>query len=197
MLEVSRLCKWVRDTKEVRVSVEFNLDEPGEVYIATPIPFFNHMLETLFTYMNSKAQVVAEEKKVVDDHHVVEDCGIAIGEALSSCLGGKEGIRRFSHHVVPMDDALVLIAVDISGRGRAFVDLQFSRDSVDGLSLENVPHFIDSLASRAGVTVHVIKLRGVNNHHIVEATFKGLGMSLYEATRIVDTGVRSLKGVLK
>jgi len=197
VLRMSRLCKWVRETKEVKVSAEFNLDESGEIYIATPIPFFNHLLETLFTYMNSASRIITEEKKVVDDHHVVEDCGIVIGEALNSCLGNREGIKRFSHQIVPMDDALILVAIDISGRGRAFIDLQFSRESIDGLSLENVPHFIDSLASRAGITIHIMKFRGVNEHHIAEAIFKGLGMALYEATRVVNSGVRSLKGVLK
>jgi imidazoleglycerol-phosphate dehydratase len=197
VLKVSRVCRWIRETKEVKISVEFNLDEPGEVQVATPIPFFNHMLETFFMYMNSKAQLSAEEKRSADDHHIVEDCGIAIGEALNACLGSREGIKRFSHQVVPMDDALVLVAVDISGRGGAYVDLRFRRESIGGLSLENVPHFIDSLASRAKITIHVLKLGGFNEHHIVEAVFKGLGIALYEATRVVYPGtVKSLKGVL-
>lgn len=194
---MSRECREYRETKETKIAVEFNLDEPGDVEISTPIPFFNHMLETMFLYMNSRTRVYAEEKKRVDDHHIVEDSAIVIGSALDKCLGDRVGIKRFSHQIVPMDDALVLIAVDISGRGGAFVDLSFSREAIGGLSLENVQHFIDSLAKRAGITMHVIKLRGYNDHHVVEAVFKGLGMALYDSTRIVGSGVRSLKGVLK
>ncbi|MDK6028376.1 imidazoleglycerol-phosphate dehydratase [Ignisphaera sp. 4213-co] len=194
---MSRVCKDVRETKETKVLVEFNLDEPGDVEVSTPIPFFNHMLETMFVYMNSRASILTEEKKRVDDHHIVEDTAITIGNALDKCLGDRVGVKRFSHQIIPMDDALILIAVDISGRGGSFIELNFTREAIGGLSLENVSHFIDSLAKRSGITIHVIKLKGLNDHHVVEAIFKGLGIALYDATRVVGGSIKSLKGVLK
>jgi imidazoleglycerol-phosphate dehydratase len=178
------------------VEVELDIDTPGEVVASTPIPFFNHMLETLFYYMNTTAKVKALDKKPCDDHHIVEDTAIAIGEALSKCLESKAGIKRFSHVIVLMDDALVLVAVDVSGRGGGYVELGLEKMYIGGLNTENVDHFIETLANRSGITIHVLKLRGRNVHHIIEALFKGLGMAIHDATRVIGKDVRSLKGSL-
>jgi len=194
---MSRKCSYSRETRETRVEINLDIDSRGNIVISTPIPFFNHMLTTMFSYMNSTVSLVAIDKTPFDDHHIVEDVAIVIGEALDRCLGDRVGIKRYGFVVIPMDDALVLVSIDISGRGSAYTELNLRRESIGGLAIENVYHFIETLANRAGITIHVKQLSGVNTHHIIEAVFKGLGMTIYEATRIVEPGfVRSTKGVL-
>jgi len=194
---MSRKCSYSRETRETKVEINLDIDSRGDIVISTPIPFFNHMLTTMFSYMNSTVSLVAIDKNPFDDHHIVEDVAIVIGEALDRCLGDRVGIKRYGFVVIPMDDALVLVSIDISGRGGAYIELNLRRESIGGLAIENVYHFIETLANRAGITIHVKQLNGVNTHHIIEAVFKGLGMTIYEATRIVEPGfVRSTKGVL-
>ncbi len=193
---MSRNARRVRETNETFVEVALSIDEVGAINVSTPIPFFNHMLTTLFYYMNSTATVKAVDKAGFDDHHVVEDVGITIGEAFKEALGDKAGIRRYSSAVVPMDEALVLVAVDISGRGGSYLNLRLSRESLGGLSTENVPHFLESFARTSGTTLHLVQLSGSNTHHIVESAFKGLGMALHDASRIVSSSIKSVKGSL-
>ncbi|MEM1644711.1 MAG: imidazoleglycerol-phosphate dehydratase [Ignisphaera sp.] len=193
---MTRRCKYSRETLETLVEVEIDIDSAGNILIETPIPFFNHMLITLFTYMNATATVRVVDKKPYDDHHVVEDAAIAIGEALCRCLEDKSGIKRYSHIIMPMDDALILVAIDISGRGRSYIDLGLDKIVIGGMNIENVDHFLETLASRSKTTIHVVKLRGYNTHHIVEAVFKGLGLAFYDATRIIGNKVISTKGVI-
>ena len=192
----SRVARYVRETRETRVEVELNIDEKGEVRVETPIRFLNHMLATMLYHMNSTSTVIAEDRQGYDDHHVVEDVAIALGEAFREALGDKRGIRRFANAIVPMDDALVLVAVDISGRGVSNVELRLRRSEIGGLAAENIPHFLQAFSYHSGVNLHVIQLRGSNTHHILEAAFKALGISLYEASRVVSKDVPSLKGVL-
>ena len=192
----SRVARYVRETRETRVEVELNIDERGEVRVETPIRFLNHMLATMLYYMNSTSTVIAEDRQGYDDHHVVEDIAIALGEAFREALGDKRGIRRFANAIVPMDDALVLVAVDISGRGVSNVELRLRRSEIGGLATENISHFLQAFSYHSGVNLHVIQLRGSNTHHILEAAFKALGISLYEASRVVSREVPSLKGVL-
>lgn len=191
-----RRCRFSRETLETSVDIELCIDEEGEVIVDTPIKFLNHMLITMFSYMNSSVRLKAVDKMSYDDHHVVEDVAIAIGNALDKCLDNKAGIKRFSHAIVPMDDALVLVSVDISGRGGAFVKLDVEKQVIGGMSTENINHFIETLARESKTTIHIIKLRGYNTHHIIEAVFKGLGMTLYEATRVISKSIRSTKGVI-
>jgi len=193
---MSRSAKVIRETSETRIEVEIDLDSRGNIEVNTPIPFFNHMLTTLLFYMNSSARIIAVDKKNYDDHHVVEDVAIALGEAIKKALGDKKGIKRFSNYIIPMDEALVLTSIDISNRGLAFIELNLNREIIGGLAAENVKHFIQSLAYNSGITIHVIQLRGENSHHIIEATFKGLGMCIYDASRIINNEIRSTKGSL-
>ncbi len=193
---MSRSIQKERETKETRISVYLDLDVKGDVDVKTPVPFFNHMLYSMLFYMNCSAKVHAEDKQGFDDHHVVEDVAIVLGDSIAEILGDRRGIRRFSSVIIPMDEALVLLSLDISGRGASYVRLKLRRDSVGGLSMENVPHFLDTLSKHAGFTLHVEQMRGKNAHHTVEAVFKALGMSIYEATRIVSDEVRSTKGSL-
>jgi len=193
---MSRSVRKVRETKETKVLVELNLDEKGEVKVRTPVPFFNHMLNTMLFYMGISAVVEAEDKQNYDDHHVVEDVGITLGQALREALGDRAGIKRFAHAIVPMDEALVLVAVDISGRGTAEIGLRVKRESIGGLSTENVPHFFKTFAINSGITLHVRQLSGENEHHVIEASFKGVGLSLEEAVSVIGKDVRSTKGSL-
>ncbi|MCX8186651.1 MAG: imidazoleglycerol-phosphate dehydratase [Sulfolobales archaeon] len=193
---MSRAASKRRETNETLVEVTLNIDEVGPIEVSTPIPFLNHILTSFMYYMNSTAYIKAIDKLGFDDHHLVEDVAITLGDAFKDALRDKLGIMRYSSITVPMDDALILVAVDISGRGAAYVNIKPSRESLGGLSLENVPHFIDSFARTSNITIHVVQLNGTNTHHIVEATFKGLGMTLYNASRVVSTTVRSVKGSL-
>ncbi len=186
----------IRETKETKVEVSLDLDEEGDVVVNTPVPFFNHMLTTLGTYMGGSLVINAVDKLNYDDHHVVEDVAIVLGEALKEALGDKKGIKRFSSIALPMDEALVLVALDISNRGMALVNLKLRREMIGGHSTENVYHFYKTFAANAGITLHIMALRGKNTHHIIEASFKGLGLTLYEATRVVGSKVRSTKGVI-
>ena len=192
----NRTARQVRETKETKVEVELNIDQKGEVKVQTPVRFFNHMLTTMLYYMNSTSTVIAEDKLGYDDHHVVEDVAITLGEAFKEALGDKRGIRRFANAIIPMDDALVLVAVDISGRGVSNVELSLKREEIGGLAIENVFHFFQTFSYHSGVNLHVIQLRGFNTHHIIEASFKAVGISLYEASRIVSQDIPSLKGSL-
>ncbi|MEM4884840.1 MAG: imidazoleglycerol-phosphate dehydratase, partial [Saccharolobus sp.] len=153
-------------------------------------------LTTLLYYMNSTGTINAIDKLPYDDHHIIEDVAIALGQALNEALGDKKGIRRFSHAIIPMDEALVLASIDISGRGMAFVDLNLRREEIGGMATENVYHFFQSFAYNSGITIHIRQLNGYNTHHIIEASFKALGLSLYEASRIVTDEIRSTKGTL-
>jgi len=193
---LSRYSRVRRETKETIVEVEMNLDGNGNVKVDTPVPFLNHLLESMLFYMRADAKVHAEDLRGFDDHHVVEDVAIALGQAVKEALGDKKGIARFADRTVPMDEALVQVAVDVSGRGMAFVKWRINRDSVGKLSVENAKHFIQSFAYNSGITVHVRQVRGENSHHILEASFKALGLALRDAFRIEGQGVPSLKGSL-
>ncbi len=184
-----------RETKETLVEIFIDLDKEGDVEVETPIPFFTHMLESMLFHMRVTARIRAIDKRGFDDHHIVEDTAITLGQAVKEALGDKRGIRRFSSIVIPMDDALVLVAIDISGRGFARVRLGIE-GVVGGLSLENVPHFIRSFAHSSGITIHAVKIHGYNRHHIVEALFKGLGVALHDATRVIGERIGSVKGVI-
>lgn len=193
---MSRRCRYTRETLETYAEVDIDIDTEGKIGVDTPIPFLNHMLETMFKHMNSSAIMKIVDKKPYDDHHVVEDAAIAIGEALAKCLEDKSGIKRYSHVVIPMDDALILVVVDVSGRGGGYIDLNLEKLTIGGMSTENVSHFIETLATRSKITIHVLKIKGHNTHHIIEAVFKGLGLALHDATRIIGGSIKSTKGVL-
>ncbi len=184
-----------RRTRETEVRVELRL-EPGDIKVDTPIRFLNHMLETLIFYMGASGSINAVDLRGFDDHHVVEDVAIVLGTAMDKALGDRVGIARFGWSIVPMDDALALVAVDLGGRSYFVFDGSFSRDTVGDLSTDMIPHFIRSFADSARATVHVKLLGGENEHHKVEAIFKALGLSLRQAMQIVSDQVMSTKGVI-
>jgi len=195
-LSRGRICRRIRETLETRVEVELNIDEIGDVRVTTPVKFFNHLLTTMLSYMNSTAMVNVVDRMPTDDHHIIEDSAIVLGEALSECLGDRIGIKRFADAIIPMDEALVMVSIDISGRGGAYVDLNIAKEILGDMATENLYHFIETFAKKSAITIHVVQLKGSNSHHIAEATFKGLGITLYESSRIVSSYIRSTKGVL-
>ncbi len=188
-----RSAEVVRETLETRVEVRVVLGGPGGARVDTGIGFLDHLVETLLYYAGVEAEARVEERRRVDDHHVAEDLALALGEALRRAAGDR--VARYGSAVVPMDECLVLAAVDYSGRPGAYVELPFTRSELGGLALENVEHFISSLASTLRATIHVKALRAGNNHHLAEAAFKALGMALGQALAPAG-GIVSTKGVL-
>jgi len=189
--------KLVRETRETRVELELvvGAEEPW-AKVETGIGFLNHMVETMAYYAGWRLEARVVENRRVDDHHVAEDLALALGAALRRWLEARGWrVARYGWAVVPMDEALVLAAVDFSGRPGAWVELELQRESIGELSTENVPHFVWSLASSALATIHMRRLTGVNEHHVVEAGFKALGMALRQALT-PRRGVISTKGAI-
>lgn len=153
--------------------------------ISTGIGFLNHMLEVLAYNSHMDLGVKAEGDFEVDDHHTVEAIGLLLGEALATALDDSP-IARYGDNRTVVDDALVMVALDLSGRGQLFFDVPFQRDHVGGLSTENVREFFQSFVIGSGLTLHLRKEAGINEHHLCEALFKGVGRALHEATRQVE-----------
>ena len=196
-----------RNTKETQIRLTLNLDGNGEGTRDTGVPFFDHMLDHVAKHGLFDLDVSAKGDYQIDDHHTVEDVGIVLGKALAQALGDKSGIRRYGDATVPMDEALVLCAVDFSGRGMfIFRNMVFERNrvtlapKVGTFDTELVPEFLRAIAANAGMTLHVQILAGQNSHHIIEGIFKALGRALREAVE-VDTrrkgAVPSTKGMLE
>lgn len=187
-----------RSTKETQITVSLDLDGAGTAHIDTPVPFFNHMLDAFTRHSLIDVTVEAEGDVDVDDHHTVEDVGIVLGAVLREALGTKAGIARFGQAIVPMDEALVLCAVDISGRGQAFVEVPFEVQTIGSFDTQLVKEFFLAFAREAGITLHVRLLAGENAHHVAEACFKACGRALRQAVEFDPrvTGVPSTKGSL-
>ena len=188
-----------RATKETTVEVTIDLDGSGQVSCHTGLPFFDHMLDQLGRHGGFDLTVKAVGDLQVDGHHTVEDVSIVVGEALRDALGDKAGVRRFASGLYPLDEALVEVALDLSGRPFAVVDLPFGEVLPLGdppFNPEMAEHALASLAMAAGITLHVTKRSGRNTHHVIEAAFKGVARCLRDAVRIDGGGVPSTKGSL-
>ena len=188
-----------RTTRETDVEVTLRLDGSGNANIATGVGFLDHMLDSLTRHGLFDLDVRATGDLHVDDHHTVEDVGIALGQALHQAVGEGRGIRRMGHAIVPMDEALAMVAVDVSGRGVSDIDVKLDGPLVGGMKTQMVPHFLQSFAMEAKVSLHAQVLKGVNDHHRVEACFKALAKALDWATQIDDRAsdsVPSTKGSL-
>jgi len=189
-----------RQTRETDVRLELNLDGEGRYELITGIPFLNHLLSHVAVHSLFDLSIEAKGDREVDDHHTVEDIGICLGSALKEALADKRGIVRYAHCLLPMDEALVMMAVDISGRGLLEFDAPFPQPALGQFNTELVREFLRAVAMHGGVTLHVKLLSGVNTHHIAEAIFKALGRCLGEATRIDPRRsdiVPSTKGTLE
>jgi imidazoleglycerol-phosphate dehydratase / histidinol-phosphatase len=183
-----------RRTRETEIDVRVDLDDTSTIRIATGIGFFDHMLEQLARHGGFALELTCKGDLEIDEHHTVEDCGLALGEALRRALGSKVGIARYGF-LLPMDEAEAQVAIDLSGRAFAQFSGHFNRESVGGLPTELVPHFFRSLAESLGAAVHV-SVRGENSHHMIEACFKGVGRALRQALRRESRELPSTKGVL-
>jgi imidazoleglycerol-phosphate dehydratase len=197
---MSRTASKDRTTKETSISVRLDLDGPtGAVAASTGLPFFDHMLDQLGRHGGFDLEVRAEGDLHVDGHHTVEDVGITLGEVFREALGDKAGIRRFASGLYPLDEALVEVALDLSGRPFTAYDVPFGEVLPLGdppFNPEMAEHFWQSFATAAGITLHVRLREGRNTHHIVEATFKGISRCLRDAVRIDGGGIPSTKGVV-
>lgn len=187
-----------RVTRETDVLVELSLDGDGTADVSCGVPFLNHMLDALGRHGMLRLVVRASGDTEVDDHHTVEDVGIVLGKAVREALGDAAGIARFGQALVPMDEALALCALDVSGRGAAFCDLKIPTERVGTFDTQLVKEFMVAFASNAGVTLHLRTLAGENSHHIIEASFKALARALRQAVAIdpLVKGVPSTKGSL-
>lgn len=190
----TRTATVTRRTRETDITVDVNLDAEGPVSISTGIGFLDHMLEQVARHGGFALTLTCTGDLRVDEHHTVEDCALALGEALRTALGDKRGIGRYGF-VLPMDEALAQVAVDLSGRPYAVFSGRFGRESVGGLPTELVPHFFRSLADSLGAAIHV-EVKGDNAHHMIEACFKGTGRALRRAFRVRGDDVPSTKGTL-
>ena len=193
-----RKSKVLRKTKETDISVEINLDGQGQSKIDTGIGFFNHMLEALSKHSGIDINLTCKGDLNVDTHHTVEDCGIALGDAFNKALSSKEGINRYSSFAMPMDDALVMCAIDLSGRDYYESDCYFNVDKCGEFETETTDEFFRSFAQNAKINLHFVFFRGENAHHIIEAMFKSLARALREAVAINPNikGNLSTKGVI-
>jgi imidazoleglycerol-phosphate dehydratase len=174
-----------RATAETDIEITLGIDGDGDTTVDTGIGFFDHMLDAFGTHGLFDLTVRCDGDLAVDDHHTVEDVGIALGEAFAAALGEKRGIRRFADYTVPMDEAAADVVVDISGRPYFAFDGAFSQEVVGEMTSYMARHFLRSLATNAGLTLHA-SVRGENAHHEIEALFKGLARALDDATRIDD-----------
>jgi len=174
-----------RETGESCVRVVVDLDGGSRRDISTGIPFLDHMLAQLAFHGRIDFGVNAEGDLHVDDHHTVEDIGICIGRAIQQAVLEDTIARYASNHTV-MDDALVLVAMDFSGRGQLHFDVPFKREKIGELSTESIKEFFHAVAVNAGISLHIRKIAGENEHHVCEAVFKGFGLALHEATRLVE-----------
>lgn len=187
-----------RKTSETDISFVLNLDGSGKADIDTGIGFFDHMLNSFARHGLFDLKVKADGDLYVDSHHSIEDTGIVLGQAIKEAVGDKKGIKRYGSIILPMDEALVLCALDLSGRPYLVFDAEFTRESVGYFDTEMVKEFFYAVSYSAGMNLHIRMLSGSNNHHIIEGMFKAFAKALDEAVRIDTriTDVLSTKGSL-
>jgi imidazoleglycerol-phosphate dehydratase len=197
---MSRVGTRARTTKETSVEVRIDLDGGGRVEATTGIPYFDHMLDQLGRHGGFDLVAKTVGDLAVDTHHTIEDTGIAIGQALAEALGDKAGVRRFASIRVPLDEALIEVVIDLSGRPYLHYEVDFPEHPIiygqPPFDAQLAEEFFRAVVTAAGVTMHVTRVRGKNTHHIVEASFKGVARALRDAVRVEGTAVPSTKGTL-
>ena len=188
-----------RRTKETSIEVELDLDGAGASDIATGVGFFDHMLDQLARHSLIDLTIRAEGDRHIDDHHTVEDVGIALGQALARALGDKKGLTRYADCLLPMDETLTRVAVDVSGRPFLVFRTEFPTEKIGEFDTQLVREFFQAFAGNGGLTLHVETLYGTNSHHIAESCFKGVARALKSAVAIDPRqagAVPSTKGAL-
>lgn len=197
-MEQRRIAEYTRKTKETAIYLSFDLDGRGDAKVDTGIGFFDHMLDGFARHGLFDLNVKVTGDLVVDCHHTIEDTGIVLGNAIKKAVGDKKGIKRFGSCMLPMDETLVLCAVDLSGRPYLSFDAEFTTDRVGYMDTEMVKEFFYAISYSAGMNLHLKVITGGNNHHMIEAMFKAFAKALDEAT-IIDpriTDILSTKGSL-
>ena len=193
-----RSAKITRKTKETDITMEFCVDGTGQSQIETGIGFFNHMLDSFVRHGFFDMKLAVQGDLYVDSHHTIEDTGIVLGQAIKSALADKQGIKRYGSFLLPMDETLVLCAIDLSGRPFLSFDMNFTAEKVGYMDTEMVKEFFYAVTYSAGMNLHMKLISGNNNHHIVEAAFKAFSKALDEACSIDERiqGVLSTKGTI-
>lgn len=185
-----------RDTAETAVKLSLELDGSGRAEVHTGVGFLDHMLTLFACHGGFDLAVSCKGDLEVDAHHSVEDVGLCLGAAIAQALGKKRGINRYGHIILPMDEALILCAVDLSGRPCLRYTAEMPSEKVGGFDTELAREFMQALANSAQMALHIRQLDGINSHHIIEAMFKALGRALSQAAAVVGGDVPSTKGVL-
>ena len=193
-----RKSEYKRKTLETEIEVKMNLDGKGISNLQTEIYFLNHMLTLFARHGFFDLEIKAKGDLKVDYHHTVEDIGICLGEVIKNALQGKKGIRRYGFTILPMDESLVQVAIDLSGRGQLIYRVQFEQERVGSFEVGLVKEFFKALSYHAGMTLHINLLYGGNSHHIIEVIFKAFGQALDEAIRKDDRidDIPSTKGII-
>lgn len=188
----------LRKTKETNIELSLLLEGTGKITLNTGLPFFEHLLTQVAHHGSFNLEINATGDMPNEHHHLIEDLGLCLGKALAEALGDKKGITRYGHCVLPMDDALVLVALDLSGRPFLNYDFEFAPGNIGELDTEMIEEFLRAFTNEAKLTLHVKKLAGENKHHLAEALFKALGRALKEAVRLDQNlnYIPSTKGVL-
>ena len=184
-----------RKTSETDITIKMDLDGTGKYNISTGVNFFNHMLESFSKHSMIDLDVQASGDIEIDDHHTIEDVGILLGEAFSNAIGDKKGIRRMAHAIVPMDESVATVAIDISGRSYCNMDLKFKNEKIGDMTSDIVIHFFESFASAAKLNIYGA-VEGVNDHHKAEAIFKAFAKAIKDAIKVEHDQIPSTKGVL-
>ncbi|MDY6820037.1 MAG: imidazoleglycerol-phosphate dehydratase HisB [Deferribacterota bacterium] len=185
-----------RETKETSINIYLNLDNYKDPSISTGIPFFDHMLTQIAVHSSFTLELKAKGDIEVDFHHTVEDTGIVFGQVLNEALNKKVGIARYGFALLPLDETLIEVALDISGRAFLNYDVQIERDKIGNFDTELIYEFLHAFVINSNVTLHITKRYGKNSHHIAEAIFKGLAHSLKNAVKITDNKIPSSKGLI-
>ena len=193
---MKRISQINRKTNETNTILDIDLDGEGISNIQTNIGFFNHMIDLLAFHSNININLNADGDIDVCDHHLIEDVGIALGKCMNEALGERRGIKRYGTFFLPMDEALVMVSVDISGRSYLHFEGEFKRENIGDFSTEMVKEFFRAVAFNAGITLHIRVLYGENDHHKIEGIFKAFGRALKEAITIEGNRIPSSKGVL-
>ncbi len=193
---MTRASKIRRETLETVVELELTLEGDGGHAIETPYPVFNHLLGSMIRFTGFNLRLNARNKVECDEHHLIEDAAIALGEALNKSLGDKMGVSRFGYSIVPMDEALACVSLDLSGRPFFSHNMRFNQANIGNIGTAMIPHFLRSLSNSSGLTLHVLIFRSGDSHHLAEAVFKAVGLALKQAVSVTGSTIPSEKGVL-
>lgn len=193
---MKRLSQISRKTNETNINLKINLDGNGTSVVKTEVGFLNHMISLLAFHSNIDIELDSKGDIEVCDHHLIEDIGIALGRSINEALGDKKGIKRYGTFFLPMDESLVMVSLDISGRSYLHFEAGFKRESIGNFSTEKVKEFFRAVAFNAGITLHIKVLYGENDHHKIEGIFKCVGRALKEAINIEGNIIPSSKGII-